>query len=294
MVILIGQSSLLIHLNLCLKCFYKTLPESRYALVIRRGILMLSIYFILNQFKDTFMKTKLLPLVAVISLAFAAGAHAHSHGGMKKGDIMANGTNAYAVDYQGRVVRDSLHRCVRSSRWTKETAIAACEGWVVEKPKPKPVPKPAPVVVPKPEPKPAPVVVPKPIPKPAPVVVPKPEPKPIPELPAPLAFQGNFTSNGAGLAASSTNQLDGYVEYLKAKPKAVVKVVGHTDSIGKAAYNKTLSKKRADAVKNYLMSQGIGEDQILTSGMGETSPVADNATKEGRKQNRRVEVEIIK
>ncbi len=69
--------------------------------------------------------------------------------------------------------------------------------------------------------------------------------------------------------------------------------VGHTDSIGTEEYNQGLSERRANTVKNYLVSKGIPADRIYAEGKGETSPVADNSTREGRAQNRRVEIEIV-
>ncbi|HZH55927.1 outer membrane protein OmpA [Yanghanlia caeni] len=69
--------------------------------------------------------------------------------------------------------------------------------------------------------------------------------------------------------------------------------VGHTDSIGSEQYNQGLSERRANSVKNYLVGKGIPADRIYTEGKGETSPVASNATREGRAQNRRVEIEIV-
>ena len=69
--------------------------------------------------------------------------------------------------------------------------------------------------------------------------------------------------------------------------------VGHTDSIGSEQYNQGLSERRANSVKNYLVSKGIAADRVYTEGKGETSPIADNATREGRAQNRRVEIEIV-
>ena len=69
--------------------------------------------------------------------------------------------------------------------------------------------------------------------------------------------------------------------------------VGHTDSIGSEQYNQGLSERRAASVKNYLVGKGIASDRIYTEGKGESSPVASNATREGRAQNRRVEIEIV-
>jgi len=69
--------------------------------------------------------------------------------------------------------------------------------------------------------------------------------------------------------------------------------VGHTDSIGTEAYNQSLSERRANSVKEYLVGKGIDPNRIYTEGKGELQPVASNATREGRAQNRRVEIEIV-
>jgi len=68
---------------------------------------------------------------------------------------------------------------------------------------------------------------------------------------------------------------------------------GHTDSIGTEQYNQGLSQRRANSVKDYLVSKGVSADRIYVEGKGETSPVASNSTREGRAQNRRVEIEIV-
>ncbi|HEY9572538.1 MAG TPA: OmpA family protein [Pusillimonas sp.] len=68
---------------------------------------------------------------------------------------------------------------------------------------------------------------------------------------------------------------------------------GHTDSIGTEKYNLGLSQRRANAVKTYLVSKGMAADRIYVEGKGESSPVASNKTREGRAQNRRVEIEIV-
>jgi OOP family OmpA-OmpF porin len=68
---------------------------------------------------------------------------------------------------------------------------------------------------------------------------------------------------------------------------------GHTDSIGTEAYNQKLSERRANTVKQYLISKGVPADRIYAEGKGELQPVASNKTREGRAQNRRVEIEIV-
>ena len=71
-----------------------------------------------------------------------------------------------------------------------------------------------------------------------------------------------------------------------------VKIVGHTDSDGTEAYNQALSVRRATSVRDYLATKGVNPSLMSVSGMGESQPVASNKTREGRAQNRRVEVSI--
>jgi OOP family OmpA-OmpF porin len=68
---------------------------------------------------------------------------------------------------------------------------------------------------------------------------------------------------------------------------------GYTDSIGTEAYNMKLSQRRANAVKNYLISKGVDADHIYAEGKGESNPIASNKTRDGRAHNRRVEIEIV-
>lgn len=81
---------------------------------------------------------------------------------------------------------------------------------------------------------------------------------------------------------------------LKDAPQWTLKLSGHTDNTGSAAFNINLSKKRAEAVKNYLVAQGIDPKRITTEGLGSTKPIASNDTPQGREANRRVEFLVIK
>jgi OOP family OmpA-OmpF porin len=96
------------------------------------------------------------------------------------------------------------------------------------------------------------------------------------------------------LKQQGKNELHRLDETIKAQGVRVadIDVIGHTDSIGTAAYNEGLSLRRANAVRNYMVSEGIDGGIIDVSGMGETQPVASNATAAGRAQNRRVEIHV--
>jgi outer membrane protein OmpA-like peptidoglycan-associated protein len=79
---------------------------------------------------------------------------------------------------------------------------------------------------------------------------------------------------------------------LLAYPGLKIQVEGHTDSIGSDEYNMTLSQERADAVRNYMVSEGVAGDTVTAVGLGKADPVADNSTPAGRQQNRRVEMVV--
>jgi len=87
--------------------------------------------------------------------------------------------------------------------------------------------------------------------------------------------------------------LDKVAQSLRQYPDSLIDVYGHTDSTGSDAYNQTLSENRARTVANYLQMQGVNPARIRSQGYGETMPVADNATEDGRRKNRRVEIKIV-
>jgi len=79
---------------------------------------------------------------------------------------------------------------------------------------------------------------------------------------------------------------------MKENPPAKAIIVGHTDHTGTDAYNQGLSERRSKALGDKLIQNGIEADRIITSGKGEKEPMATNSTREGRAQNRRIEVEL--
>ncbi len=87
--------------------------------------------------------------------------------------------------------------------------------------------------------------------------------------------------------------LDDLLSKLQGMNTEVMVTVGHTDSIGSDEYNQRLSLRRAEAVKAYIVSKGVDGARVYTEGKGESQPVADNKTAEGRAKNRRVTVEVV-
>lgn len=98
-----------------------------------------------------------------------------------------------------------------------------------------------------------------------------------------------FEVNKAGLKNESMGILNEVAKFMKANPTVKFEVDGYTDSDGDDAANLTLSQKRANTVKDQLVSMGVETTRLSAKGFGETKPVGDNTTSEGRAQNRRVE-----
>jgi outer membrane protein OmpA-like peptidoglycan-associated protein len=102
-----------------------------------------------------------------------------------------------------------------------------------------------------------------------------------------------FPINSSYLTDQAKRELDKLATILKEETRKKIRVDGHTDAPGTAEYNVWLSEKRAVSVKTYLSEAGIAASRISTQGLGQTKPVADNKTPEGRERNRRVEVVIL-
>ncbi len=183
---------------------------------------------------------------------FTSAAMAHEAGKANAG---------YVGDINGHYITDSNGNCVKTSSWTKDLWTVDCGA-------------------------------------PAPVVAKAPPPPP-PPPPAPtyetmtLTSEALFAHDKSDLRAEGKAQLDTLADKITKDDRIVdVKIVGHTDSSGTEAYNQALSLRRATSVRDYLASKGVSTSLMSVTGMGESQPVADNSTKEGRAQNRRVEVSI--
>ncbi len=103
-----------------------------------------------------------------------------------------------------------------------------------------------------------------------------------------------FDYNKATLKPESMGEINRIMVIMKSHPELKFEIGGHTDNDGDAVYNLKLSQQRADAVKAELLKQGIDASRLTTKGYGVTKPLADNATTEGKANNRRVELTIIK
>ena len=201
----------------------------------------------------------------------------------------AKNAPAYVLDSRGNVVVDPFGLCVRTPAWTPQLAGIdgpKGAGCVCDKASlPKEVCDPPP-----PPPPPAP---------PAPPAPPPPPPPPPPAPPAPtvekvtLQADALFDFDRAVIKPDAQGSLDDLVSKLAGLSLEVITAVGHTDSVGADAYNQALSVRRAEAVKAYLVSKGLDANRIYTEGKGESQPVADNRTAEGRAKNRRVEIEVV-
>lgn len=101
-----------------------------------------------------------------------------------------------------------------------------------------------------------------------------------------------FAFNQSELTPAAQSKLDSLMPKLQSADVVSIKVIGHTDSVGSDTYNQALSERRASSVAAYLLSQGLAPNKLTSEGKGQSQPVADNETEEGRAKNRRVELHI--
>ncbi|MBI5165766.1 MAG: OmpA family protein [Magnetospirillum sp.] len=99
-----------------------------------------------------------------------------------------------------------------------------------------------------------------------------------------------FETGKAQLKPGAVSRLQPLADLLKSQPETRVGIEGHTDAAGSAEYNRELSQRRAEAVRDFLIGAGIEPQRVAARGMGEDFPIADNESPAGRQQNRRVEV----
>ena len=132
------------------------------------------------------------------------------------------------------------------------------------------------------------VVAPAPAPAPKAAVVPV-------AAPVKMTFAADtfFGFDKAVLQPAGKTKLNELMAKMAMMDVEVVVAVGHTDTTGPASYNQRLSVRRAEAVKAYLVSNGVPAGRIFTEGKGEMNPIANNDTRAGRAKNRRVEVELV-
>lgn len=109
-----------------------------------------------------------------------------------------------------------------------------------------------------------------------------------------LIMPGNvtFDTDSSNIRSSFFSVLDSVVQVLKEFDKTSITIAGHTDSVGNAEYNQTLSEQRAGSVENYLVNRSVASGRVHAIGYGERQPIASNATVDGKQANRRVELQL--
>jgi len=107
------------------------------------------------------------------------------------------------------------------------------------------------------------------------------------------ASKVQFATGKSELTEESLRVLDNVKAIMDEYPNAKFHIEGHTDSTGSEQINERISEERARAVKDYLVAAGIDEFRLSSKGYGESRPIADNKTREGRKQNRRTEIKVV-
>lgn len=220
----------------------------------------------------TSTKLRVLPLVTALVLGtMAMGANAQQHVGMTTD---ANPQNGYWRGSDGNLVRSGSGSCVRTGSWTPERATIECDPGLMLK---------TAAVAPA-----------------DPVPEARAEPITVTAVPMPVTEKVTMDADALFDFDKSEIKPDGRAALNEVVRKlnlagaklGVIVSTGHTDSTGSDAYNMDLSMRRAEAVKTYLVDKGIDTDRINTIGEGKHQPIADNATAEGRAENRHVDIEV--
>ncbi len=154
--------------------------------------------------------------------------------------------------------------CWRDNNWTPASAMAKCDGWIAPKP-----PPPPPAAA-------------KPAPAPA-----------VTQSKITLQADTLYDFDKSTLKPEGKATLDKIAADLSKIKLEVIIAVGNTDGIGTDAYNMALGQRRAQSVKDYLVSKGVDQSRIYTESKGKSNPVASNATAEGRAKNRRTDIEVV-
>jgi OOP family OmpA-OmpF porin len=162
--------------------------------------------------------------------------------------------------------------CWRDANWTPATAAADCDG-ALKPPAPAPTPRAA-----------APAPAPTPAPAPAPAVT---------STKVTLLSDALFDFDKSVIKPEGTKKLADLTAKLKGVTVEVIIVIGYTDSVGSLKYNKALSLRRAEAVKAFLVKNGVEANRVYTEGKAFADPVGDNKTAAGRALNRRTVVEVV-
>ena len=187
----------------------------------------------------------------------------------------ATGADQWRSSNGQPVVNGTNELCWRDGSWTPATGYPGCDG-AAKPPPPPPPPPPAPMAAP-----------------------PAPPPPPPPARPAPTSEKVTYAADAFfdfdkyALKPEGKAKLDDLVSKMAGMNLEVIIAVGYTDNIGTFEYNQKLSERRANAVKEYLVSKGVEKNRIYTEGKSYKDPIASNKTAEGRAKNRRVEIEMV-
>ena len=105
-------------------------------------------------------------------------------------------------------------------------------------------------------------------------------------------FWADYDFDKSNIKPEAASILDRLVAFMNENKDKRVNLSGHTDSIGTERYNQSLSERRANSARDYITKKGVDGSRVSAQGFGETKPIADNKTKEGRSKNRRVEIKV--